>query len=238
MGRELRRVPLDFDWPIGEVWSGYLMPDEMSLPKCTDCDGEGYGPEARAVAHTFYAHQIGGYQAEALAWCDKLGQAEVDHLIEKGRLSVWRDGERHSEPRTAEEINAINRRPKGIDGHDAINRMYLISFRCEQLGIPEKCPICNGHGDIGADKQRNAYENWEGTDPPEGEGYQLWNTTTEGHPMTPVFATFDELCEYTAEHCTTFADNRASAEGWRHMLDGGIVGVEMADRDGNRIVLM
>jgi len=41
MGRELKRVPLDFDHPIDEIWPGYLMPDEMSLPKCTDCDGEG-----------------------------------------------------------------------------------------------------------------------------------------------------------------------------------------------------
>lgn len=27
MGRELRRVPLDFDWPIGQVWEGFLGPD-------------------------------------------------------------------------------------------------------------------------------------------------------------------------------------------------------------------
>ena len=37
MGREVKRVPLDFDWPIGHVWPGYylglcgLMDD--------DCDG-------------------------------------------------------------------------------------------------------------------------------------------------------------------------------------------------------
>ena len=29
MSREIRRVPLDFDFPLGETWSGYLMPDEL-----------------------------------------------------------------------------------------------------------------------------------------------------------------------------------------------------------------
>lgn len=31
--------------------------------------------------------------------------------------------------------------------------------------------------------------------PPKGDGYQLWETTSEGKPMSPVFATLDELCE-------------------------------------------
>jgi hypothetical protein len=26
MSREVRRVPLDFDWPMNEVWDGYLRP--------------------------------------------------------------------------------------------------------------------------------------------------------------------------------------------------------------------
>ncbi len=29
MGREIKRVPLDFDAPLGEVWTGYLMPDDL-----------------------------------------------------------------------------------------------------------------------------------------------------------------------------------------------------------------
>lgn len=31
MGREVRRVPVDFDWPINKVWKGYLIVlDQMS----------------------------------------------------------------------------------------------------------------------------------------------------------------------------------------------------------------
>ena len=179
------------------------------------------------MAHTFYAHQIGGHNPRALAWSDKLGQAEVDYLVSKGRLGVWRNGQWHQDPRSAAEVNAQQREP-GMHMHDAINRSFLIEFRCERLGIPLHCSTCDGHGDIGTDEERDAYENWVGGDPPEGEGYQLWETTTEGSPQSPVFATFDELCEYAAEQCSTFGNERASAEGWRRMLGDGIVG----DHDG------
>jgi len=55
-------------------------------------------------------------------------------------------------------------------------------------------------------------------DPPEGEGYQLWETTSEGSPSSPVFKTLDELCEWCAENATTFASNKATKEQWRKML--------------------
>jgi hypothetical protein len=37
MGRQLHRVPLDFGWPVGKVWKGYLNPQRTDPPK-----GEGY----------------------------------------------------------------------------------------------------------------------------------------------------------------------------------------------------
>src|SRR3990167_5436206 len=144
MGREIKRVPLDFSWPLHKVWEGFLMPESLHLPECPDCRGDGYSVEARAISKTFYAHQIGGHNAEALAWHNKIGQAEVDHLVAEGRLSVLRkrqptddnprDWELVSEPRSAAEINAENTRG-GMNGHDGINRMLLVSFRCERLGI-------------------------------------------------------------------------------------------------------
>lgn len=63
-------------------------------------------------------------------------------------------------------------------------------------------------------------------DPPEGDGYQLWETTSEGSPISPVFATLDELLAYAAEHCTTFGSSGATADEWRRMLGDGIVGVQ------------
>lgn len=212
MGRNVRRVPLDFDHPLNEVWPGFLSP--YDFPPCKDCDydapptimdrlfptprhGSGYTPEAYAIAQTFYPHMIGGPMADRLAWCDKLGQAEVDNLIEEGRLRVWR-GEWVKEPRTAAEVNADQRRG-GLGGHDAINRGILVRFRCERLGILLHCPTCDGNGDIATTEERDAAENWEGTGPPEGDGWQLWETVSEGSPISPVCESAEALAAWLAD---------------------------------------
>jgi hypothetical protein len=245
MGRELKRVPMDFDWPIDKIWDGYLTPEEFRLPQCAACGGDGYTPEARAIADTFYPHMIGGPRADELAWCDKIGQAEVDNLLAKGRLTTLvkhdptednpRDWEWKPLPRIAEEVNANQR---GLDSHDAINRWLLVSFRCERLGIPEKCSTCTGHGNIATDEEREEAEKDHRVDPPEGEGYQLWETTTEGSPLSPVFATIEELCTYAAANCTVFGGSTTTAEGWREMLDESYVRLEETMPNGTKAVFM
>ena len=115
MGRIAKRVPMDFDWPLHEVWEGYLLSDRLSEDECEACGGDGLSTEARAIADTFYPHQISWQdqeRANRLAWHDKIGQAEVDNLIARGRLRTWVRGEGderghwESLPRTAEEVNA------------------------------------------------------------------------------------------------------------------------------------
>jgi hypothetical protein len=50
---------------------------------------------------------------------------------------------------------------------------------------------------------------------PSGEGYQLWATTTEGCPITPVFKTLEELCKYCEkEKVTVWADETLTKEQW------------------------
>lgn len=61
------------------------------------------------------------------------------------------------------------------------------------------------------------YKKWH-YDPPKGEGYQLWETTSEGFPMTPVFKTLDKLCEYATKNCSVFASNYISKEEWKRLL--------------------
>lgn len=235
MGREIKRVPLDFSWPLHKVWQGFLMPESLHLPDCPDCDGDGYSVEARAIAETFYPHQIGGPNAESLAWHNKIGQAEVDHLVAEGRLRILRkrqptddnprDWEWVSEPRTAAEINAENTRG-GMCGHDAINRMLLVSFRCERLGIQLDCPRCTGHGDIGTDEQRKAHDEWTGVEPPTGEGWQVWETVSEGSPITPVFPTKEALIDALVRdgHSRKAAENFAEAKWAISMtMSGGVI---------------
>lgn len=81
------------------------------------------------------------------------------------------------------------------------------------------------------------YAQWGG-DPPDVDYYQtrkykeeelthiqLYETTSEGTPKSPVYRAdqFDELCEWLADNCTTFADFKATKEEWKQMLNDGFV---------------
>ena len=54
-------------------------------------------------------------------------------------------------------------------------------------------------------------------EPPSGEGYQCWETVSEGSPISPVFKTLDELCQWLANHPTGITD-QLSASDWKDAL--------------------
>lgn len=51
---------------------------------------------------------------------------------------------------------------------------------------------------------------------------QLYETTSEGTPLTPIFKAneLEKLCEYAAENCTIFANFKLSKEEWIKELSG------------------
>ena len=49
--------------------------------------------------------------------------------------------------------------------------------------------------------------------PPTGEGYQLWETTSEGSPISPIFKTIEELCKWLGENPGGLTD-RFTREDW------------------------
>jgi hypothetical protein len=55
MGREVRRVPLDFDAPLDEVWAGLLMPERLQGDPCPDCKN-GYSPRAQFLFDLWYGY--------------------------------------------------------------------------------------------------------------------------------------------------------------------------------------
>lgn len=186
MSREVRRVALDFDWPLDKTWAGYLMPDALCERNCEACGGTGYSAAGRWLSDTFY----GDRYARRAGWHNCISQAEVDYLFEHGRLRKGRD------PETAAEVNALNESP-GLFGHDAINRHLLIAYRLERLGLPELCDDCEGNGSVERYRgQRADAEAWEPTEPPTGEGWQFWETASEGSPISPVFPTREALVEW------------------------------------------
>lgn len=112
MGREIKRVPVNFDWPIGEVWFGYTLENLH----CKACNGK--------------------------------GKASVPVIIgSKSDNGEWK----------TEEV--------------------------------KYCPVCEGEGEI-----------YNKIEPPTGPGYQLWENVSEWSPMSPSFATPEELARWLVEN--------------------------------------
>jgi hypothetical protein len=124
----------------------------------------------------------------------------------------------------AEEVNTVEARG-GLNGHDAIDRWTLIETRAKRLGVWGKCHFCRGKGEIQPPrKKKKAYKKWHSYEPPTGDGYQLWETVSEGSPITPVFETM-ELLAVWCSIAENLGDRRPIPEGkWLEMFreEGGV----------------
>ncbi len=47
MGREIKRVALNFEWPIKRVWDGYCNPYHPTT--CWWCEGSGLNVESKSI---------------------------------------------------------------------------------------------------------------------------------------------------------------------------------------------
>jgi len=50
MSLNLKRVALDFVWPLDKRWAGYLNPWESFVVECMECGRTGYSPQAREMS--------------------------------------------------------------------------------------------------------------------------------------------------------------------------------------------
>jgi hypothetical protein len=160
-----------------------------------------YGARSRAGADS--AVLVEARRLAALfnsQWNHHLNQGDVDALVEHGRLMdfthEWVAGAGWTPkiiPYTpsAREVNewSIN----GF-GHDGINQWIVCGAECKRHGWITACSTCGGDGALWPSKDaKTAYEAWEKLPPPAGEGWQMWETVSEGSPVTPVFPTEEEL---------------------------------------------
>ncbi len=269
MGRELKRVPVDFAWPIGKTWWGFVLPEALHEISCRDCDGGGYSPEAKRLHDRWYGYvpfspresgsaylqdstpEVRAFaernvqhsptyygtgedaiiaEAQRLAnlwngcWSHHLSQEDVDALIAAGRLMdfthTWtKEGgwqPRDPAPKvTASEVNSWSILSLG---HDGINAGVVIEAACAREGLPHLCATCAGNGSVEAHPgQRQAAEAWKSQDPPTGKGWQVWETVSEGSPVTPVFETAETLVDHLVSVGTwDKAWTRQAAEGFVH----------------------
>jgi hypothetical protein len=261
MGRVVKRVPESFDWPLEQVWEGYLSPYRFAETPCPEClrpfrfggpaSGDGYSsygrmlndawygyngqfrpedngsvpltvdtPAVRAFAERnvgrdpqFYGYDEGATVREAQRligmwnqqWSHHLNQDDVDALVEAGRLrDLTHTWDANREPRFQPIDPPVKLTPEIVNdwhtrgmGHDAINQMYVLRARAARDGLSLTCSNCEGHGSLEAyPGQREEAENWEPSEPPVGEGWQLWETVSEGSPVSPVFSSSEELAQW------------------------------------------
>lgn len=269
-GRTLKRVALDFEWPMDKVWKGYINPWYEHCGKCPDCE-LGYAPDAQFLHDSWYRHiaremfgSFGGSNILAVwdraelkragwpdevadnieraknfgfrtltHWSDKLEAADIEALVKGGRLwdfthtwdpvNRWKPKDPPYMP-TPDEVNAWS--GHGM-GHDSINAGICIRARCERLGVPVTCATCGGDGHKWkSEEAKKKAEEWKEEEPPEGPGWQLWETVSEGSPITPVFKTAGDLAAYCSVHGSMGPDSKLSKEQVLRILRGGTEEVE------------
>jgi hypothetical protein len=193
MGREVKRVPVDFDHPLSEVWPGYLTPPPRPCPAGSSCVN-GYTPDRAWLEH--WTHLLlTAATSPTHPWvleAPLVTQPPTGALVELTTVLA-------------------GRAPSDL-GHDAIDRWRATEAVLRAAGLDDRwgiCPACDGKAHHPDDTEM--LDAWEPTEPPTGEGWQVWETVSEGSPITPVF----DSAEGLARHLAT--------EGaWGHVYDYGV----------------
>lgn len=294
MGREIKRVAVDFEWPMSKTWKGFINPHyDGHCIKCAACDGSGSSPGAKRLHDLWYGHipfdprstgsepfsethpiirataehnvksapeyygsGEGAIIREAVrlaklfngSWSHHLDADDVAALLEADRL--W-DFTRN--PRTPEQVEIVKAKiaaggnswlpesngyiptPKEVNewsissfAHDGINSWRVIGAKCKRLGIEPYCDACNGKGSIwDSEENKKICDDWQQEEPPAGDGWQVWETVSEGSPVTPVYSTAEGLIDHLALYGDQWDQKRGDG-GWGYERAKAFVGAGWA----------
>ena len=81
---------------------------------------------------------------------------------------------------------------------------------CHGAGLSDgsNCPCCEGKGKVVPIVKI-----------PDGMAYQMWETVTEGSPLSPAFATTEELAHWLADNkSSAFGRETANYDDWLKMI--------------------
>lgn len=210
MGREVKRVAMDFDWPLKKIWEGFINPHYRKCPHCEAgsttahrrleslvrlilLSGEDTVRKRGTVPHPYFDwYALGDSQSKVVS-SDMLELAEglserklEDSLFGFDSTAAWR----------------------------ATNKIIKAAGLDEDWGTCKHCK-----GDAIAAEVKEAYDAWQETEPPSGEGWQMWETTSEGSPISPPFETPEALARWLADNnASAFGHNGASYESWLGMI--------------------
>jgi hypothetical protein len=107
----------------------------------------------------------------------------------------------------------------GRMGYDALDQWTALRKVVAAAGLSKRWGICETCKGSGIDPVvSKAYREWRSWEPFKGDGWQLWETTSEGSPVSPVFATSEELAAWCESNATLSGDTHTSKEQWSKMF--------------------
>lgn len=210
MGREVKRVPLDFQWTENKVWEGFLNPHYKKCHNCPQCEGRGETVASQRLGDLVSLLMLSG--------SDAIGGKCHPYFYEAPLL--YTQGKACGQDMIELTAALAGREPSTM-GHDCLDKWQANKKIIAAAELPEAwgtCLACNGSGTIwDSPEDEQAADDWSCTEPPKGEGYQIWETVSEGSPISPVFATPEELAQHMAGRVWG-ADRGTSYETWLNFI--------------------
>lgn len=213
MSNEVRRVPLDFDWPLNKVWSGYVRPAELGGERCEECNGSG---------QTHF-----GWWLQAFSYAMGMLAEDVREQERGKPMHPWLSNFPHphghweypvaGDPQSGPGRFVIDRPSAdaldffaalmNVDKEKITGSLFgrqpsyaVMTKLLEVTGADVSCKACGGEGSTEKyPGQRAEADAWVPTGPAEGEGWQLWETVSDGSPISPVFSTADALAGWMSD---------------------------------------
>lgn len=217
MGREIKRVPLDFNWPVGKIWQGFLNPHYDGHCQNCSCGGSGYTTARQRLDELVRLILLSGEDANR-------GKCHP-YFSEMGSLYSTR-GITPS-PDMVELSTGLAGREPSFLGHDACDAWRASRAVIIAAGLPEDawgiCQNCKGEGSVwDSPENKEKAEAWESYEPPTGEAWQLWETVSEGSPCSPPCASPEELAKWltTPGNYAGRIDSGTTYEQWLRFING------------------
>ena len=87
MSSTIKRVTLDFQWPMVQVWKGFKNPYNKHIEECKVCDGSGYSPYGQSVKDKWYGY--GGFHPEQVGSTPFLPTDEL--VLLQAKRQIYQD---------------------------------------------------------------------------------------------------------------------------------------------------